>query len=413
MSLRTVSPAPCALIVISLSLLCGAAAPAAGEPTEDLTDLPPGRPVQVEVSAELSQVSQIDDHEEKFEIEFFLYLSWRDPRLAFDAREEGRDKRIVAVDKIWTPQPQLMDDLEVEVQSGGKAHVRADGTVLYRQYYRGAIASNFDLHEFPFDQHTLTVSVEESAGDVSEVVYKSGESSIREGTRVAPHGWNLLGRSAAVITARYPRQNESYSRHVLQVDVKRDPHYYWWAIVLPLLPIVATSWSVFWMDPKEFNSQVGVGVTAILTVVAYRITIDSSLPPLSYMTRMDYFLLVCQLFVFAAFLLSVAVHVCHSLDTPAMVSLAHRISVACRWAPPLLMTASCVLLLVLRPGLAMSILGGALLLMLLATRPTLGRLIRWTHAILHPEKLVDKPVQIRECLLKGPTRPPAKAGQRP
>lgn len=408
MSLRTVLYARCAFVVCSL--LLPAATLQSGEPAETLTDLPAGRPVQVEVSAELSQVSQIDDHEEKFEIEFFLYLSWRDPRLAFDAREEGRDKRIVSVDKIWTPRPQLMDDLEVDVQSGDTAHVRSDGMVLYRQYYRGAIAGNFDLHEFPFDQHTLTVGVEATAGDVNEVVYRAGESSIREGTRIVPHGWNLAGASSSVITTDYPRQNESYSRHVLQISVKRDPHYYWWAIVLPLLPIVATAWSVFWMDPKEFNSQVGVGVTAILTVVAYRITIDSSLPPLSYMTRMDYFLLVCQLFVFAAFLMSVAVHVCHSLDTPAMIALAHRINVACRWAPPLLMTVSCVLLLVLRPGLAMSILGGALLLVLLATRPTLGRLMRWTHAVVYPETLVDKPEQIRECFLKGPTPPTAKAG---
>ena len=87
------------------------------------------------------------------------------------------------------------------------------------------------------------------------------------------------------------------------MQVTRDPHFYFWSIVLPLIPIMATAWSVFWMDPKEFSSQVGVGITAMLTVVAYRITIDSSLPPLTYMTRMDYFLLVCQTFVFLAFCL--------------------------------------------------------------------------------------------------------------
>ena len=91
----------------------------------------------------------------------------------------------------------------------------------------------------------------------------------------------------------------------MNLDVERDPHYYLWAIVLPLIPIVATAWSVFWMHPKEFSSQVTVGITAMLTIVAYRISVDSSLPPLSYMTRMDYFLLACQVFVFGAFLVVV------------------------------------------------------------------------------------------------------------
>jgi hypothetical protein len=397
-------------IAICLSQLLGAAALGAEPPAEDLTTLPPSRPVRVEVSTELAEVSQIEDHEEKFDIEFFLYLSWRDPRLAFDAQAEGRDKRLVPVDKIWTPQPQLMDDLEADVESSGTAHVRPDGTVLYRLYYRGSIASNFDLHEFPFDQHTLAVGVEATSGEADEVVFHAGETSIREGSRILPHGWNLLGVFAEEVAMPYPRLNEKYSRHVLRIDVKRDAHYYWWAIVLPLLPIVVTSWSVFWMEPKEFSSQVGVGVTAMLTVVAYRITIDSSLPPLNYMTRMDYFLLVCQVFVFASFLMSVVVHVCHALDTTEMVAAARRINVACRWAPPLAMAAACALLLALRPGTAMAVIGGALLLVLLVARPTPGRVKRWTRAVVRPEQLVNKPVQIHECLIKGPTRPSRRAG---
>ncbi len=394
-------------VIVWLWLLSGDAAAFADD---DLTGLPSSRPVQVEISTELLQVSQIQDHEEKFDIEFYLYLSWRDPRLAFDPEEEGREKRMLPVDKIWTPQPQLMDDLEVEVQASPAAHVRPDGTVLLRQYYRGSIASNFDLHDFPFDRHTLSVNIEAAAGEVSDVVYKAGQNTVREGMRVLPHGWNLLDTSAEVTTTRYPRLDESYSRHVFHIDVERDPHYYWWAIVLPLLPIVFTSWSVFWMDPKEFSSQVGVGVTAMLTVVAYRITIDSSLPPLNYMTRMDYFLLICQVFVFASFLMSVVVHVCHTLDTADMKALGRQINIACRWAPALLMTAACALLLLLRPALAMTIMGGASLVVLLWLRPTWRRVKGWANAAVYPEQLVDKPVQIHECLIKGPTRPSARAG---
>ena len=391
-------------------LLLAVSRPLFAADEEDLTSLPPERPVKVEVSVELLEVSQIADHDEKFDIEFYLYLVWNDPRLAFDAEKEGAEKRVVPIDKIWTPQPQLMDDLSVDVQNSNAAHVRPDGTVLFRQYYRGTVSSNFDLHDFPFDRHRLEVNIEATGGEIGDVVYTTGEHTTRQDARLLPHGWRLQGISSSVAEKRYARLDETYSRFVYDVDVERDPHYYWWAIVLPLLPIVFTSWSVFWMDPKEFSSQVGVGITAMLTVVAYRITIDSSLPPLTYMTRMDYFLLLCQSFVFAAFLMSVVVHVCYTLDTGEMIELAHRINVRCRWLPPPLMASACGLLLWLRPGLAMTIVGAAVGLILLWCRPTWKNLKRWTHAALFPERLVDKPVQIQESLLKGPPRSSIRVG---
>lgn len=381
-----------AMAVLSL----GRIAPLAASADEaGALSLPPSRPVNVELSLELLEISQIQDHEEKFDVEFYLFLSWRDPRLAFDPDREGATKKVVAADAIWTPEPDLVDDLDVNVQGGKTAHVRSDGTVLYRQYYRGTVSSNFDLHEFPFDRHTLELNIEATSGDVGEVRYVAGDSHTRqdkpnEHARLVPHGWSFLGTSSAIEETVYTRLGETYSRFIFRVDIQRDPHYYWWAIVLPLLPIVAASWSVFWMDPKEFSSQVGVGVTAMLTVVAYRITIDSSLPPLTYMTRMDYFLLICQIFVFGSFLISVVAHVCFAAGTDEMVALARRINEQCRWLPPLLMTGTCLLLLLLRPALAMTLSAGTLVALLLLLRPTPRNLMRWFSVLMFPERLVEQ-----------------------
>ena len=114
--------------------------------------------------------------------------------------------------------------------------------------------------------------------------------------------------------------------------------------MLPLIPIVAAAWVVFWMHPKEFSSQISVGITAMLTVVAYRISIDSSLPPLNYMTRMDYFLLACQVFVFGAFIIVVGIHVLYVINTSQTRAVAHRLTVQCRWLPAVLLAGASVLL---------------------------------------------------------------------
>ncbi len=143
------------------------------------------------------------------------------------------------------------------------------------------------------------------------------------------------------------------------------------------------------MDPKEFSSQVGVGITAMLTVVAYRITIDSSLPPLTYMTRMDYFLLICQAFVFLAFVATVAIHVLYALDTPHMRAHAARLTELWRWLPPLGLTVVSLLVAILPVRYGTYVVISPLVLVALWFKLPLLKLPRFLKAIIRPETLLE------------------------
>ena len=202
-----------------------------------------------------------------------------------------------------------------------------------------------------------------------------------------PHGWLLQGISSETKTSSYSKTGEKYSMLRVKLAIERDPHYYFWAIVLPLIPIVAAAWVVFWMHPKEFSSQISVGITAMLTVVAYRIAIDSNLPPLNYMTRMDYFLLACQVFVFGAFIVVVVVHVLHSINSRETLAIAHRLTVQCRWLPPVLLLFASLLLTLLPATCGGWIMTGAGLLFVAWIMPSPANFQVWWGAMIHPEKL--------------------------
>ena len=66
--------------------------------------------------------------------------------------------------------------------------------------------------------------------------------------------------------------------------------------------IVILSWVVFWLDPSEGGSQLGVAVTAFLTMIAYHVALTSLLPEISYLTRLDVFVFGTTLLVFFAML---------------------------------------------------------------------------------------------------------------
>jgi type IV secretory pathway VirB2 component (pilin) len=64
--------------------------------------------------------------------------------------------------------------------------------------------------------------------------------------------------------------------------------------------IVFMSWVVFWIAPENLGPRLSVAVTSMLTLIAYRFLLGQSLPRVSYLTRLDYFLLGCTFLVFAA-----------------------------------------------------------------------------------------------------------------
>jgi len=62
------------------------------------------------------------------------------------------------------------------------------------------------------------------------------------------------------------------------------------------------SWLVFWVDPIQIGAQLTIGATAMLTMIAYQFTLSNLIPPVSYLTRLDIFILLSNIIVFIALL---------------------------------------------------------------------------------------------------------------
>ena len=65
-----------------------------------------------------------------------------------------------------------------------------------------------------------------------------------------------------------------------------------------MILVVAMSWLVFWIGPHLVASKISVGVTTMLTLIAYRFAIGGMVPRLSFLTGLDYFVLGSSVLVF-------------------------------------------------------------------------------------------------------------------
>src|SRR4029434_395364 len=121
--------------------------------------------------------------------------------------------------------------------------------------------------------------------------------------------------------------HHQYSSYAFEFTASRNVQHYLLKAILPLVLIVISSWAGFWIDPINASSQVSIAMTSMLTLIAYRFAIDSQLPLLPYMTRLDTFVLTSTLLVFFS-LIEVVVTI--MLDNTQKKKWAKRIDVYCR-----------------------------------------------------------------------------------
>jgi len=77
----------------------------------------------------------------------------------------------------------------------------------------------------------------------------------------------------------------------LSFPASRRVTYYTIQVLIPLVAIVMMAYAVFWVAPTVVPTRMGVVVTTMLTLIAYRFMLANLVPRLSYLTRLDWFML--------------------------------------------------------------------------------------------------------------------------
>ena len=175
-------------------------------------------------------------------------------------------------------------------------------------------SSNMDFKKVPFDLQTYKVEVESFYYDSKKIVFKNPKLFLEDN-----HGdylgedWTFVESVARIATKKYKYVDDNmntdkdlYSRVVFEVKAKRLSGYYEWQVLFPLLIIILASFSIFWI--KEFGSQIGVGFTLMLTVVAFNFYSASILPKLPYNTFIEYVIIVGYIFIFLGILAVIINH---------------------------------------------------------------------------------------------------------
>jgi len=282
-------------LVLALAALAGM--PARAETATTANDTP----AKVIVGAYINDIQELDFKTNNYVIDLYVWFRWNgaaanpSKTMEFMNRFASDDNRR---DELYD-EPQLMPD-------GSRYDIIR---------YQGRFSTKFPLEKYPFDTQHLTVAMEDTLSGADAQIYVSdAEGGVTINPNITLPGFKVGKPEMRVVSKPYPTnfgdlsepEATDYSRVTLSIPVSRPVVAMTIKTFVPIVLIVVCAALVFFVRPRYVEARIGLGITALLTLVALQITSSTSLPDVDYLMMIDKVYLLAYLFIIIALVRIVA-----------------------------------------------------------------------------------------------------------
>ena len=161
-------------------------------------------------------------------------------------------------------------------------------------------SNDYNLKAFPFDRQLLKIKVadptrnKESLELLADNYTSKGLESFKLNGKILE--WKIIDAYANYYNEENSIDGSISSGLEIILEIERNFQYYIFKIICPIILILLVCWSVLWIHPKELESKLTITIVCLLSLIAYNFVIDKDLPKLSYLTILDYIVLLSYVF---------------------------------------------------------------------------------------------------------------------
>ena len=314
------------------------------------------RPSTITVSLGIIDIPKIDEPMETFDIDSYLYLEWNDPAIY----EYISGRQMLPTQPIYefysTSEVQAIlkeigwpEIVQFTNQVGGREilssylWIESDGSITYYERFQGTFHSTYDLRKYPFDSQKLNILIEAAYYDKTMVQFEASKENIfffetptkplADYEAFELEEWYLaqdiecyVGEYVSKKTAR------SFSYVSIDINAQRKIGFHIWKIFLPLILIIAISWSVFWIWTENVGNRLSISMIGFLTAISFGFFISRNQPMISYLTLMDIFIIGIYIFMTLTVIVILTTHL---LAGQGKELIAARLNFFSRWLFPI------------------------------------------------------------------------------
>lgn len=293
---------------------------------------PPGTVTRVSVGIYLVDIDEIDDARQRYSVDLFVRIKWKDPRLALPENNQSTQNRTLPLDEVWRPRGVIVNDRGLSPQLPLIVDVDPQGNVTYSQRLWGQLAANMEFREFPFDTQFLPIDFVSYQYSPDEMSLSSEIGMVGDEASFTIEGWRFRIVEPIVGEFTIASQGIVLPRLTFRVEAKRVSKYLMLTMVLPMSLIVFMAWTAYWLQPSIVNPRLGISTAAIFSLIALGVSFRLALPKITYLTRADFFVIGCTMLVFTSLGISVTVI---RWSSGQRMKQALRLNRVARWLYPL------------------------------------------------------------------------------
>jgi hypothetical protein len=266
---------------------------------------PASGPTLVGLGAFFQDLASLNDVDQTLDADVYVVARWRDPRLADPARGEASAECPSPEGRLWMPalEPESLRARQTFYPS--RFVVDARGVVTYARRLFVKVSYPLDFRDFPRDRHLWTITLWPVLSRTDEIVFHPLARFTGRSERLSLQGWRAGTPAARVGTDTRPARPGTFARFDVELDLARDWSYHAWKLGLPLTLIVLMAYAVYFVPATAVAQQIGLGMTSMLTLIAYMVTLGNTLPRISYLTRADRFFVGSAALVFVGLMKAV------------------------------------------------------------------------------------------------------------
>ncbi len=285
------------------------------------------QPSEVVIGTYINKIEDLNFRENKYTIDFYVWFRWKaeGPLADYNPIEnfEIMNGKIESKTGLYEKK---IDDLNY-------ATVRVSAR----------ISEPWNLTHFPFDSHTITVSIEDSAYDANTVVFVADKKNSNLGDEIKIAGWSVSNFVAEVMNKVYNTNlgdsslpsdaQANFSRFMFTMDIDRTSLGLALKLLSTVLLATAVAFVTFMVKPSHLDARFGMGVGSLFAVAASAFISASLVPDSGDMTTSDKMHIVALAFIFFTLLMST---VCLKFDATGREKVAYKIDCCCLVLLPLL-----------------------------------------------------------------------------
>lgn len=161
------------------------------------------------------------------------------------------------------------------------------------KFYRiqANLLKNLDLKNYPFDEHSLTIEIEDKEATKNDLIYKFDKESSGIDPSVIIVGWELKDWNGQVTDHFYQPYDETFSRFIFSINIKRVVLASVIKSFLPVFFMVFVGLLSLLLKADKVSMRLSLNISTLLAAVFFHLNLSSQIPPVGYLTFADKFMI--------------------------------------------------------------------------------------------------------------------------